>query len=842
MLLPKPGSSFYIRQAERYNFSQLFLQSFLTGLATSFFSVTTSSYFIKKLDVSRLPPAYILSGVIGYLVIYLYKKLMNRYGLITAIVITNLLYILICGSLLYARLHDSSSQTLTQYVAFAGFVFVMPFSSLFALTFATLSLRLFDLGQSKRLIALVGLGEVIASILAYLLVPLLTTLMGTTAFLLLITMMAVLTGMIPLTKLVKANGEKLRHVHHVTKAVTAKVNFSFLLKDRYFMLIGIFTFFSVTAIYLADYSYLISVKFLSVENNIETAILVSVIFTVIKLGELSFSLFSSRFMSEYGMKISLLLLPLLLVLSSMLGVVSGSLFRSVTFFIVAFLLLNKWIERVIRKGITNPALKVLYQVTQPGERAKVQTLIDGSLSQVSTMAAGLILLGLSLAFKKTELYVYLFVLAGACFVVYAAWLFFTQKMYHRYKEKIQLFLKGTEMKMVAGSKEAIPENAGTARFAGNSSFIELTKMLKSITEDERKNSRGYLYEMARVYHSKAFKSVNGIDDPQLPRKLSAALYAQEHYPARIAAIQYVQYLLPEEKLRLLRENYETLDHTLQYFLLRNVNSSPVQCSDEDRFYFTGLCRRCVRDILWIESTVHDLAELNNEKLQTALLDLREQQVFKLLQLFRILYDPGSVSIVENIWRNRASLPENQVFAIELLENILDKNVKKIIIPLLEDIPLAAKREKLRQVFYFHQMDMADRLKDIVMKDFNLVDPYIKELAVRCYIQLTGDENLARVFKSHPYLRLSSLCRDDQAALEKAQTLLHDMQMPENIYHLKTFDMLFRWVAKAEQEMNTRQEQVTALHVNVEYMGNRFMVDCYGLNLLLEVKQQHSFNS
>ncbi|SJZ92770.1 MFS transporter [Sediminibacterium ginsengisoli] len=837
MALPKLGSAFHIRQAERYNFSQLFLQSFLTGLATSFFSVTTSSYFIKKLDASRLPLAYILSGVVGYLVIHLYKKLMSRYGLITAIVITNLLYILICGSLLYARLHDSSSQSLTQYVAFAGFVFIMPFSSLFALTFATLSLRLFDLGQSKRLIALVGLGEVIASILAYLMVPLLTTLMGTTAFLLLITMSAVLIGMIPLAKLVKANGERLRHVH-ANQAATTKVNFSFLLKDRYFMLIGIFTFFSVTAIYLADYSYLISVKFLSVENNIETAILVSVIFTVIKLGELSFSLFSSRFMSEYGMKISLLLLPLLLVLSSMLGVVSGSLFRSITFFIVAFLLLNKWLERVVRKGITNPALKVLYQVTEPAERAKVQTLIDGSLSQVSTMAAGLILLGLSLVFKKTELYVYLFVLAGACFIVYAIWLFFTQKMYHQYKEKIQLFLKGTGAKAIDGSEDIVPENFEITNPPDNTSFSELREMLKSIALDERKNSRNYLYEMARTYHSKAFKSVNGIDDPQLARKLSAALYAQEHYPARIAAIQYVQYLSPEEKLRVLRENYETLDHTLQYFLLRNVNSSPVQCSAEDRFYFTGLCRRCVRDILWIESTVNDLTELDNEKLQTALLDLREQQVFKLLQLFRILYDPGAVAIVENIWRNRVNLPENQVFAIELLENILEKNVKKIIIPLLEDIPLSAKKEKLREVFYFHNMDMADRLKDIVMKDFNLVDPYIKELAVRAYVQLTGDKNLARVFKSHPYLRLSSLCQDDQAALEKAQSLLREMEMPENVYHHKTFDMLLRWVARAE---NTRQEHATALQVNIEHLGNRFMVDCYGLNLLLEVKQQHSFN-
>ena len=392
-----------IKQSEKATVDRLFLQSFLTGLATSFFFVSTSSFFIKQLSLSQLPFAYILSGLVGYLIVMLYKKLLHHYGLITSIVISSTFYSIICIGLFTARIFGNVTDVITHLVAFVGFVCITPFSSLFSLTYSTISLRIFNLAQSKRLLAFIGLGEVIASILAYLTIPILVKILGSSHYLLLVTAVAILVSLIPIFKLAGS-------------------------------------------------------------NNIETAIVVSAIFTVIKLGELLFSLFSSRFLNILGMKLSLLLLPLLLVGSAILGFTSGTIFNSVYIFIIAFLLLNKWLERVVRKGITIPSMRVLYQVTQPDERVKLQTLIDGSLTQVATIASGLILLLLSFLFRGYDLYLSLYVLTGCCLFFYILWLLFSNKLYSQYRQKIQAFLKNTDAVVLDAKLELTNTQHWVAQF------------------------------------------------------------------------------------------------------------------------------------------------------------------------------------------------------------------------------------------------------------------------------------------------------------------------------------------------------------------------------------------
>ena len=117
-----------IKQSEKTTVYRLFLQSFLTGLATSFFFVSTSSFFIKQLSLSQLPFAYILSGLVGYLIVMLYKKLLHHYGLIKSIVISSALYSIICIGLFTARIFGNVADVITHLVAFIGFVCITPFS------------------------------------------------------------------------------------------------------------------------------------------------------------------------------------------------------------------------------------------------------------------------------------------------------------------------------------------------------------------------------------------------------------------------------------------------------------------------------------------------------------------------------------------------------------------------------------------------------------------------------------------------------------------------------------------------------------------------------------------
>jgi len=839
-----------IKQSEKSTVYRLFIQSFLTGLATSFFFVSTSSFFIKQLSLSKLPFAYILSGLVGYLIIMLYKKLLNLYGLITSIILSSTFYSIICIGLFSARILGSTEDVITHLVAFVGFVCIMPFSSLFSLTYSTISLRIFNLAQSKRLLAFIGLGEVIASILAYLTIPIIVKILGSSSFLLLVTVVTILLSLIPIFKLASSNPSLGTHIQ-ISKSPVA-INFYYLWKDRYFLMLGVCTLFSVIAIYLADYSYLLSVKFVATENNIETAIVVSAIFTVIKLGELLFSLFSSKFLNTLGMKLSLLILPLLLVASAILGFTSGTIFNSVYIFIIAFLLLNKWLERVVRKGITIPSMRVLYQVTQPDERAKLQTLIDGTLTQVATIVSGLILLLLSFLFEGFDLYLSLYILTGFCLFFYFLWLIFSNKLYSQYRKKIQVFLKNTDSIV---SEEKLELTNTQHWIAQINSLVQTDQDFSSLVETVGKfNSQlqtgeeKFFVKQIIHYNQVAFRDYLQMEQEIFVKKCSTILFTNENFLSRVSVIKYSRFLTEELKFKLLRDNFESLSTILQNELLKNINQVPVQCNPSDRFYFSGLCKDCVEDIVWIECSLSDIAKLDNIEINRLLTNLREQKIIQLFQLFKILYDPLGINITEEIWLKRIQSPENEVFAIELLENILDSEMKKMVVPLLLDISLSAKKEKLNEYFFFNHLGMDMRLKDIVMKNFNLVDAHIKSVASKAYLALTGDTSLLEIFKGNKNLRLSSLSsyqNEKEFADYKAklEMMTNRLLLPSDSEKSNIFDMFFLWSAKSDT-ISEKKHLLTSIggglqnsqerEIQLNFGGSQYKIDCYGICLFLNL--------
>ena len=67
--------------------------------------------------------------------------------------------------LFLGKISFENNILISKIIAYAGFVLIFPFFSLFSLGFSGICLSMFDLSQSKRLLALLGTGEIIASIL-----------------------------------------------------------------------------------------------------------------------------------------------------------------------------------------------------------------------------------------------------------------------------------------------------------------------------------------------------------------------------------------------------------------------------------------------------------------------------------------------------------------------------------------------------------------------------------------------------------------------------------------------------------------------------------------------------
>ena len=722
--------------SEEKDFRLLFVQSLLSGFGASFFFVVVSTYFIKKTSVPSLPPAYIMSGIFGYLLITMYKKWQRRRGVVYSYTVGFTIYAL-SGLVLYlGRLAFNDASPVSVYIAYIGFVVVLPFASMQALGFATICLRVFNIAQSKRLLALVGTGEVIASVIAYLLIPFLTKWMGGSAPLLLISCIANLAAIMPLRQTYRNNKEKLDSIKFSN--IKQKMDIAFFKADKFYMLIAIVTVFSVMAVYFADYTYLLSVRYIASESGMEISAVVAIVFSVIKTGELLVSLLSGSIIRANGMKISLMLLPVLLVGATLIGFSCSIIFFNIPFFLVFFLLINKWNERVVRKGVTVPAMKVVYQVTDPEHRAQLQTSIDGTISQYATILAGVFLWILSISFSSTDILFFLRIVAFAYLIAFAGWSWYTLKLYGVYREKIMEYLhKFRSGKQATAVQDVDMETGEVLDDIPEHHQLVLDAMAKPL-ELNATTIGQYI-----TYYNPQVKVAAG--DNTLLRRIKNAYYNNENFFSRLLIIWYIELQDEATIMEFVKEYYNISELQLKVQIVAMLNNRQHKLRPEDIFFFTGLVENAAAEIMWAESSINDIAGEVDGKLVEAL--RHDIAVLKSLmfELLKVLHDKQSIQVVQDILNSKDDSLENQLFAVELLDNVLETQMKKLVMPLIEDSSFSTKKERLHKTLLIYHLSVAERLKEMLMANYTTVGPYIKELALQEYYRITGDKTILSAF-------------------------------------------------------------------------------------------------
>nr|MCU0323419.1 hypothetical protein [Chitinophagaceae bacterium] len=112
---------------------------------------------------------------------------------------------------------------------------------------------------------------------------------------------------------------------------------------------------------------------------------------------------------------------------------------------------------------------------------------------------------------------------------------------------------------------------------------------------------------------------------------------------------------------------------------------------------------------------------------------------------KLLYGKDTIHIVQTVLNEADKGAENQIFAVELLDNILEPVLKEMIIPIFEPIPQQMRWAKLSQQFYIYHLSIEERLKEILLKNFKLINVQIKLEALNNYYQLTNDETILQAF-------------------------------------------------------------------------------------------------
>jgi len=430
--------AFELKPEEYQKFILLFFHSFCLGLFVAFYFVPANSLFIKNFGSEQLPLAYIVSGVVGYLSTYLYsriqKKVQSRNLFLGALVF--MLIVTLVSPILISLVHHPLTE---KWLSFYVFIWAWPIISLTNIEQGGLSLKLLNLRQVKRLYGLINIGGVLASGIGYLLIPALLTFLIHPYHLLYIGAAGVIASIVILVSIYKQFPESKGASDEMGEG---HLTYRSLIKDKYFKLIFVAAIFSMMVIYFTDFAFLATIK---VQREIynwtpkEVAFFLAIIFGVLKFGELVMSYFSSRILSQYGVKLGLSILPLasfgLIILAAVAVVVFGP--TSLVFF--GIIVFNKVMERIVRRALDDPSFNILYQPLPDEQKLSIQTKV-GVIMQMAIGIAGVILFIFSQILKTATGYD-LMVFPFLFLPLLGAWSFVALKLYQEYKERIRQILK-----------------------------------------------------------------------------------------------------------------------------------------------------------------------------------------------------------------------------------------------------------------------------------------------------------------------------------------------------------------------------------------------------------------
>lgn len=829
-----------LREDEKRSFPYLFLISLITGIGLSFFFVAVNTFLIQKTSVSNLPYAYIISGLGGFLLIKVYQYRQRKEGIIRSYLESVILFFLITLAIFFAFNKYGSDARYATLMAYAGFLFNMPFTIIFSLGLSALCARLYNISQSKRLLALVGTGEIFASILGYLIAPVISKAFGSSVYLLPLAGVCILPALLLIQRLFIAYKSRL-DVIPITKTgvQTRQLTLNFFVSDPFYSLIAAVTTISVAAIYFVDYSYLISVRYTANYSGLEIAYIVSIFFSLVKVGELVFSFLSGKIITSRGIKFSMLLLPAILSGCFLLSSMDGLVFKSDPVFILAFIFLAKWAERVIRKGITTPATKVLYQVTHPAERLQIEANIEGLLNQAATVITGIILLIFSAVFAKSDTLVFIGIVSLACFVLFLVWYFLSLKLYENYKKKIWLFLN--ELKP-ASSEQSSGTSAGLPVFSAEENLlITFNRALEAVNQEKKSQALDTLC----IYTPSLLNHLNNDNDLIFKKRLISSYYSNDNFFYRLLVIRYFQ--AGHEKLvpELFKELWEVSDLTLRAELLSAFNKNADKLPESELYYFETLCEEYINELILALAAEHDLKEISDSELQ-AELKRHTQMILKVVfGLLKTLYDPSAIQVIyEIITKNEEQDMENRLFALELLDNTLNENLKHRLIPVFEPVPFEQKINKFQQFVPVVTMQKDKRLKELLMKDFKLVNSMLKELCLTWYYKLSSDTSALKAFSESSIGNLRSNANEllnfpdtDHHKIKK--TFISEIGVSFDLNQLQRsylYNLGLEAGRKHKAMGSGKSTHVNPYSINIGGETNLLILDCCALAILVDHNQ------
>lgn len=426
-------------------------KGFFMGFFLATYQVGAETLFISTLGEEYLDDAFFLAGASGIITTTLYVWVQKRSNFST-LVMSNVLIIFFFIALLRVAFwyYDYNAQDAGfQVLPFILFVMIGPITAITLLGFWGVFGRIFDLKQAKRIIGGIDTGQLTATMIAFFSIPVLSSLsiIDETYDLLLISSISALGVLFFTVWIVKDyNLDKVTKTRVDEKRKVREIKYSDLFKDKYMRMLSLFLIFSMSSAVFANYVYISATEiFYPVDaSGDDTELRNFLSFANAAVMGLSFfiqSFINDIIIGRFGLRVSLMVMPLILGLFTIGAIFSGHLFgyeektNEFLFFFI-FLVVGKVFTSSLKDALENPAFKLFFLPYDIKIRFDIQSRVEGVVNQIAVLAAGGMQIALGfLAFFELIHYAY-FILVLAGFIIYYA-----GKLYNEYKSQLQLALE-----------------------------------------------------------------------------------------------------------------------------------------------------------------------------------------------------------------------------------------------------------------------------------------------------------------------------------------------------------------------------------------------------------------
>ncbi len=448
---------------------------FFMGIFLATYSVVAESLFLSTLG-DQLNKAFLLSGAFGIITTMVFAFFQNRikFSNLTA---STIISVVALTTFFYVGYHFGPREY-QEPIIFGMFCMTGPIAAVLLLSYWGIFGRLFNFRQSKRIIGWIDTGQLTAVILANLLIPITSGIFKETDNYLIVCALSIIVSAIFFIVISFRYPLAKNDPSEFEKAVLKESSLINVVKDPYTKLLSIFLIISMVMLILGQFTFQELIKVQYPDQLDLTKFLAFFNAAIFGLSFVMQTFVNDRIVSNYGIRIALMLLPVIVGVFALSASFSGIFFGytqemapNTFIYFFLFVALIRLFNNMIRDSLENPMFKLLFIPLDSRSRFGIQSKVEGVVSETGRLVAGaLIFLFATLAFFKIVwMPVLLCVLTGLYFVI-------IHKLYIGYKAKIKGKLEaaqssaeqvelGTDRITKKLEAQLLGDSAGTAVFS-----------------------------------------------------------------------------------------------------------------------------------------------------------------------------------------------------------------------------------------------------------------------------------------------------------------------------------------------------------------------------------------